>query len=366
MKQPKFYNHWVLIIVLALVSIGLVMVLSASGGMADYRYGSPAKFYLTQLLSVVLGIFSLLFFSVFDYNKLKKFIVPLLILTVLLLISVLLFGTTVSGAKRWLRFGPVGFQPSEIAKITVIIFLAWYIDRRTSKIKNFKDGLFKPFFVVGSIIFLIFLERDFGVPLLIFLLTIILLFIGGANYLYIIFAATAAVPIIIYAVIKEPYRLKRITTFLNPWADPQGAGYQLVQSLIAMGSGGLKGVGLGESKVKMLFLPDPHTDFIFPIIGEEFGFIGTMVILSLFIALFIFGIKIAVNAKNLFGTLLAFGITVMITLQALINMSVSVGVIPTKGLPLPFISFGGSSVLVMLTSVGILLNIGKQLRYEND
>ncbi|MBI5574483.1 MAG: putative lipid II flippase FtsW [Elusimicrobia bacterium] len=364
MKQPKFYNHWVLIIVLALVSIGIVMVLSASGGMADYRYGSPAKFFLKQVLWVVLGIFSLLFFSVFDYNKLKKFVVPLLIFTVLLLISVLLFGTTVSGAKRWLRFGPVGFQPSEIAKITVIIFLAWYIDRRTSKIKNFNDGLLKPFFVVGFILILIFLERDFGVPFLIFMITVFLLFVGGANYLYIIFAAAAAVPVVIYAVIKEPYRLKRITTFLNPWADPQGAGYQLVQSLIAMGSGGLFGTGLGKSIVKMLFLPDPHTDFIFPIIGEEFGFIGTMLILSLFFALFIFGIKIAVNAKNLFGQLLAFGITVMITLQALINMSVSVGVIPTKGLPLPFISFGGSSILVILTSVGILLNIGKQLKNE--
>jgi len=364
MKQPKFYNHWILIIVLALVSIGIVMVLSASGGMADYRYGSSAKFFLKQVLWVVLGIFSLLFFSVFDYNKLKKFVVPLLIFTVLLLISVLLFGTTAGGAKRWLRFGPVGFQPSEIAKITVIIFLSWYIDRRTSRIKNFKDGFFKPFFIVGIIAFLIFLERDFGVPLLIFLTTIILLFIGGANNLYIIFAAAAAVPVVIYAVIKEPYRLKRITTFLDPWADPQGAGYQLVQSLIAMGSGGLYGVGLGESKVKMLFLPAPHTDFIFPIIGEEFGFIGTMVILSLFLALFVFGIKIAVNAKNLFGTLLAFGITIMITSHALINMSVSVGVIPTKGLTLPFISFGGSSVLVMLTSVGILLNIGKQLKNE--
>ncbi|MDO8735000.1 MAG: FtsW/RodA/SpoVE family cell cycle protein, partial [Elusimicrobiota bacterium] len=272
MKQLKFYNHWVLIIVLALVSIGLVMVLSASGGMADYRYGNPVKFFLKQVLGVVLGIFSLLFFSVFDYNKLKKFVVPLLIFTGLLLISVLLFGTTVSGAKRWLRFGPVGFQPSEIAKITVIIFLSWYIDRRTSKIKNFKDGLFKPFFVVGFILILIFLERDFGVPLLIFLITIILLFIGGVRYLYIIFAGLFAVPVVIYAVIKEPYRLKRITTFLNPWADPQGAGYQLVQSLIAMGSGGLSGTGLGKSIVKMLFLPDPHTDFIFPIIGEEFGF----------------------------------------------------------------------------------------------
>ncbi|PIU83086.1 MAG: putative lipid II flippase FtsW [Elusimicrobia bacterium CG06_land_8_20_14_3_00_38_11] len=366
MRQPKFYNHWVLIIVLALVSIGLVMVLSASGGMADYRYGSPTKFYLNQAVSVIIGIFSMLFFSVFDYNKLKKFVVPLLIFTVLLLISVLFFGTIASGARRWLRFGTFGFQPSEIAKITVIIFLAWYIDKRTSKIKNFKEGLLKPLVIVGSIVFLIFLERDFGVPFLIFLLTIILLFVGGANYLYIIFASVAAVPVVVYVILKEPYRLKRITTFLNPWADPQGAGYQLVQSLIAMGSGGIFGTGLGKSVVKMLFLPDPHTDFIFPIIGEEFGFIGTMLILSLFIALFIFGIKIAVNAKDLFGQLLAFGITVMITLQALINMSVSVGVLPTKGLPLPFISFGGSSVLVMLTSVGILLNIGKQLRYEKD
>ncbi|MFH1540519.1 MAG: putative lipid II flippase FtsW [Elusimicrobiota bacterium] len=365
MNPIKLYNRGILIVVLALVSIGLVMVLSTSGVIVDYKYGNPAKFYLKQLLWVVLGMFLMRFFSVFDYNRLKKFIVPLLIFTVLSLISVLLFGTTVGGAKRWLRFGPISFQLSEIAKITVIIFLAWYIDRKTSKMKNFKDGLVKPSMVVGVILILIFLEQDFGVPFLIFLLTIILLFIGGINYFYFILAGLSVIPIIVYAIIKEPYRIKRITTFLNPWTDSQGAGYQLVQSLIAMGSGGLKGVGLGESRAKMLFLPAPHTDFIFPIIGEEFGFIGTMFILLLFFMLFVLGIKIALNSKNLFGQLLAFGITIMIILQAIFNMSMSVGILPTKGLSLPFISFGGSSIIVMLTSIGILLNIGKQSEYKN-
>ena len=362
MSQPKSYTHRVLIVVLILVSVGIVMVFSASGVMADYMYDNSTKFYFKQLYWMVIGMFSMLFFSVYDYNKLKGMVLPLLIFTIFLLVSVLLFGSTVAGAKRWLRFGPVGFQPSEFAKITVIIFLAWYIDRRASKMKSFVGGMVKPLAIVGLILFLIFLERDFGVPFLVFLVTMVLLFIGGTNYLHVAMAALASVPLIVYAIVREPYRIKRMLTFLHPWNESQGAGYQLVQSLLAMGSGGLKGVGLGESRVKMLFLPAPHTDFIFPIIGEEMGFIGTMFILLLFLLLFYYGVKIALNAKDLFGTMSAFGITTMITFQAIINMSVSIGLLPTKGLSLPFVSFGGSSIFIMLSSIGILLNIVKQIK----
>ncbi|HAM38768.1 MAG TPA: hypothetical protein DCP53_05170 [Elusimicrobia bacterium] len=176
----------------------------------------------------------------------------------------------------------------------------------------------------------------------------------------------AVIPVIIYAIIKEPYRLKRFITFLNPWADPKGSGYQLIQSLMAMGSGGFWGVGLGKSTIKMLFLPEAHTDFIFPIIGEEFGLLGTSIVLLLFLSLFYYGTKIAINSKNLFGSITAFGITLTIVLQSVINMSVSVGLIPTKGLSLPFISFGGSSILIAMASMGILINIGKQLKERNE
>lgn len=347
---------------LLLVAIGIVMIYSASGVMADYQYGSASLFFRKQIIWVLLGGFSMLVFSYMNYEKLRGFVIPLLVLTAFLLISVLIFGTTVGGAKRWLRLGPLGFQPSEAAKLVVVVYLAWYIDRRKSRMKNFKDGIVKPFVVVGIIIGLIFLEKDIGTPLLIFLITTILLFIGGIRLLHVCLAFVTAVPFIVYAILKEPYRLKRIAAFINPWADPQGSGYQLIQSMIAMGSGGIFGKGLGSSNIKMLFLPSPHTDFIFPIIGEEGGLLFTMLVLGLFILLFYYGMQVALNAKDLFGSILAFGITIMITLQALLNMSVSVGLLPTKGLPLPFISFGGSSVFMMLTGIGILLNIGKQLK----
>ena len=210
------------------------------------------------------------------------------------------------------------------------------------------------------------MESDLGVPFLIFVTTIIILFIGGARFLHISCTFIAVIPVIIYAIIKEPYRLKRFITFLNPWADPKGSGYQLIQSLMAMGSGGFWGVGLGKSTIKMLFLPEAHTDFIFPIIGEEFGLLGTSIVLLLFLSLFYYGTKIAINSKNLFGSITAFGITLTIVLQSVINMSVSVGLIPTKGLSLPFISFGGSSILIAMASMGILINIGKQLKERNE
>jgi len=359
MSKQKSYNPYILAIVLALLSIGLIMIFSASG---IYTF----QFVLKQLVWAILGIFSMLFFSKYDYEKLKTIIMPLLVFTILLLISVLVFGTVVSGAKRWLRLGPLSFQPSEIAKITVIIFLAWYIDRKASKMKNFKDGLLKPLIIIVIILLLIFLERDFGIPFLIFVITVFLLIAGGSNLLYVAYAGLASIPVMIFVIIKEPYRLRRMTTFLHPLADPQGSGWQLSQSLIALGSGGFSGVGLGQSRTKMLFLPESHTDFIFPIIGEEFGFVGTMIILLLFCALFMLGIRIALNAKNLFGSLLAFGITIMIAFQMIINIAVSIGIFPTKGLSLPFISFGGTSILVMFTGIGILLNIGKQLKNNEN
>ena len=342
------------------------MVYSSSAIMSNFKYGSSTLFILKQFIGVVLGTILFIIFSNFDYNKLRKYMIPLLIFTIVLLVMVLVFGKSVAGAKRWLKIGPLNFQPSELAKITVILYLAWYIDRRKSKIKNFKEGILKPFIVVGVILLLIFLESDLGVPFLIFVTTIIILFIGGARFLHISCTFIAVIPVIIYAIIKEPYRLKRFITFLNPWADPKGSGYQLIQSLMAMGSGGFWGVGLGKSTIKMLFLPEAHTDFIFPIIGEEFGLLGTSIVLLLFLSLFYYGTKIAINAKNLFGSITAFGITLTIVLQSVINMSVSVGLIPTKGLSLPFISFGGSSILIAMASMGILINIGKQLKERNE
>src|SRR3989339_1271617 len=271
MDRTKSFNSQIFMIMSILISIGLVMVYSSSAIMSNFKYGNSTLFLFKQLIWVLVGTVSFVIFSYYDYNKLRNYIVPILVATIFLLVLVLLFGKVVGGAKRWLRFGPLSFQPSELAKLTTILFLAWYIDRRKSKIKNFKEGLIKPFMIVGFILLLIFAEHDLGIPFLIFVTTIIILFIGGARFWHVSCAVLAIVPVVAFAIIKEPYRLKRFITFLNPWADPKGSGYQLIQSLIAMGSGGLWGVGLGKSTIKMLFLPEAHTDFIFPIIGEEFG-----------------------------------------------------------------------------------------------
>ena len=340
-------------------TFGLAMVYSASAIWADQHLGDPFYYLKRQLIWLALGWGGMFYFSRLDYNQLKEWTKWAVLLCWLMLFAVL-FASPIAGAKRWIRIGPMSLQPAEFAKLAMVVYLCDYLDRRRSKLSNAFRGLAIPLGVVGFTLFLISLEPDLGTPLLIFGVGMGILFLGGVPMRSIVSLGLAALPIVVIEILRHPYRLKRIGTFLRPWADPQGSGYQLVQSFMAVGSGGWFGKGLGQSQLKLLYLPTPHTDFIFPVICEELGLLGGLAVLALFGYFLTRGIRIARAAPNLFGTLLAFGITALLVAQALFNIAVCLGMLPTKGLPLPFFSFGGSATLVTLAGVGILLNISRQ------
>ena len=292
-------------------------------------------------------------------SLIHKIAVPLLIVSFVLLVLVFVpgIGITAGGARRWLRLWPSTFQPSELVKLAMVIFLARYLSQPDFKTDSFVSFI-KPVLIMLAFQLAIIKQPDFGAAMSLTFLTFAMLFLSGVKLRYIASLMPLAIPVII-KLAMEPYRLRRITSFLNPWADTQGTGFQLVQSFIAFGSGGLTGVGIGNSRQKLAYLPESHTDFIFSIIGEEFGFIGVLIIIALFLVLFIKGISIANRMKNRFTYYLTIGLSLMIALQALINFAVTTGMVPTKGLPLPFISYGGSSLLVNMAAIGILLRISK-------
>lgn len=351
-----------IIIVFLLVIIGLIAVYSSTSVIASIKAKYSDKgglIYLQkQLFTFAIGLFLMSLFLFFPPQKLKKIVFPLLILSFLLLILVFSpLGVSAGGARRWLKLGTSQFQPSELVKLSMVFFLAWFLSRSDYRMDKFKDFII-PIAVLCSFQLVFLKQPDFGAAITLGIITMIMLFIGGVSLRFIGLSVLCAIPAIIYLV-KEPYRLRRITSFLDPWADPQGSGFQLVQSLIALGSGGLTGQGLGEGKQKLAFLPEIHTDFIFAHIGEELGFLGALSVVILFLILFLRGMRIAQAQGDLFHFYLAFGITVMITIQALINFSVVTGLAPTKGLPLPFISYGGSSLVVNLIGIGVLLNLSR-------
>lgn len=351
------------VVTMLLVVIGIIMVYSASAIVALERYNNSLVFFQKGLAWALLGMLGLFIMLRFDYHKLQKISRLLLIISGILLILVLtgIFAEA-KGAHRWIRLGPIGVQPSEIAKICLIIYLADLIDRRQSKIKNFSKGIMPALLILGIVCLLILKEPDLGTPILLTTVGCLMLLIGGARIWHIFSLFLMVLPVVYFAIVRTPYRMQRLMVFLNPWADPQKTGYQIAQSLVALGSGGFNGVGLGNGTQKLLYLPEPYTDFIFPIIGEELGFIGTSLVVILFILFVWRAAKIAVHAPDLFGNLLASGLTFMIGLQALINIGVVTASLPTKGLPLPFLSFGGSSLVCTMLGVGILLNISKHIK----
>jgi cell division protein FtsW len=346
-------------VIFALMGIGLVTIYSSSSIYALDRFGNSTYFLVRQLIWIALGMAAAVFFMGYDHQKLKQWVPHLMVLCLICLVLVLFMGRTVGGARRWLRIGGLGFQPSELAKLTLILFTAYYCDKKRSKIGQFARGLMPILGVLGFYCGMIFLQPDLGTPVLILLTCVTMIFIGGASTRQLMSLAMPFVFLVGLAAWLEPYRRRRILAFLHPWENAQGRSYQLVQSLLALGSGGLTGVGLGESRSKLLYLPEPHTDFIFPIFAEEFGLAGSWFIIALFGLMAWAGYRIASRATNLFSTLLASGITLMILYQTIYNIAMVTGCLPTKGLPLPFISFGGSSLLVTLASMGILLNISK-------
>ena len=349
---------------MALMSIGVVMVYSASAIYAEKNIGSPLYFLQRQFFWAVVSIFAMGAMSRFDYNRLREYVLPIFAVTCATLVAALFF-PPVAGARRWIRFGPVGLQPAEFAKLASVLFLAAYLDKKHSKLGSFLQGIVVPLAVVGVLLLLIGLEPDLGTPFLMFVVAILILFVAGARWRSIAGALALAVPVVAVELWRKPYRRARLLSFLTPFENIKGAGYQLSQSILAVGSGGWTGKGIGASKLKLMYLPKPHTDFIFPVICEELGLIGAAVVLGLFATILIRGIRIARAAPNLFGTLLAAGISFSIALQAFFNVAMSIGLLPTKGIPLPFISYGGSSLLSTMLGVGVLLNISRQTRAES-
>jgi cell division protein FtsW len=344
---------------LLLVGLGLVMVFSASGVLATDKYHDPAYFLKKQFIYAVLGVSLMLFVRRVPYHAYNRLVYIILCVSIVLLILVLIpgIGVRIRSASRWIRFGPLVIQPSEFAKLAIIIFLAYSMARKQEKIRYFSIGFLPHLVVAGIFIVLIEKEPDFGTALALAGITFLMLFVGGTRLTHIFLVVLAASPLVVYVILKNKMRLERVTTFIDPWKYAQESGYQLVHSLYAIGSGGFWGLGIGKSREKLFYLPDSHTDFIFSILAEELGFLGIIVVLSLFAVLVIRGLIISLRAQDTFGSYLAMGLTTLIGLQAAINLAVVSGLMPTKGLSLPFLSYGGSSMLVNMIAVGILLNI---------
>ena len=346
------------IAVYALVSLGIVMTYSASAVYADQLFKSPTYFLKRQLLYAVIGTFFLFFVAGLDPYLWKEHAREIVFFSMALLVLVLVphIGHQAGGARRWIRLGPLNFQPAEISKVAVCLYLADYLSRR---IKGIQRGefvvLLPPVLILGLTCGLILLEPDLGSSVFIFLVAAILFFLAGIRLRYVFAASLSFVPVVCFLVIKAPYRLSRVTAYLNPWNDPQGSGFQIIQSLLAFGMGGVKGVGLGESTQKLFYLPQSYNDFIFSIIGEELGLVGTLTILILYGVILWAGLGIARQARGSYEKLFVMSLVLLIALQAAINMLVATGLIPTKGLPLPFVSYGGSALVFNLFAVGLIL-----------
>ena len=363
MNRETPYDRGLIMTVLALLGFGLIMVFSASTVVSAELYGSQTSIFTRQLLFVLIGLVGLMVSMNIDYHFYQKgaVIYSLLLLSLALLLY-LLVAPESGGVQRWIRLGPANFQPSELAKLAVILLTSFYLVTRKEEFHSFRRGLLPYLAVVGAIVLLVLLEPDLGTAASIALTALFLLFLGGLRYRYLLGRVLAAVPVLYFLVVRVPYRLDRFLAFLYPDRDPYGMGYQIRQSLIAVGSGGWSGLGYAQGKQKLSFLPEPHTDFIFAVVGEELGLLGCCTVVVLFGLFFWRAARISVRADSPFGTYLGLGIACMVILQAFVNMSMVVSLLPTKGLPLPFVSVGGSSMIMTMTAVGILLNISSHAR----
>ncbi len=348
--------------VLGMILLGIIFVMSASFYAAKTYEVSPYYFFIRQAVWALPTMGALIFFMMFDYTRLKDFVKPIVIITILLLAAVFIpgIGKYSGGARRWIDFRLFLFNPSELAKISVIIYLSYILAKKQSKLEDFTFGILPPLLLVAVIFFIILMQSGFSTAVLLLLVAMIMFFIGGASVKHLLSILLLSVPVMVMFIVRVAYRLDRIFAYLNPWDDPSGKGYHIIQSQQAFVNGGLLGLGLGNSVQKIKKLPTPHTDFIFSIIAEETGILGAVILMSAFFLFFIRGMMIAVNCKDKFGQLLAFGIVSLITLHAILNMAIATGIIPTTGVSLPFISYGGSSMLMMAVGVGILLNISAQ------
>ncbi len=373
-KVSKFVNNQfdfiLCITVILLLALGIIMVLSASAPSALSTTGNSYTYVKKQLIFAIAGIFVMLFLSKVDYRFYKKYYWQIYFISWIILLLVLVpgLGYSVKGATRWIKIGGFQFQPSELTKIGLIIFFAGYLSDHKDELYDLKKGFIKPIcFLIPPIGILFFVQNHLSVSLVICIITIVMMFIAGCRLKHFAVVGIVGISLIIgifgfmqiSGAGEGSFRLDRISTYFDPWADAQGTGYQTVQSLYAIGSGGMFGLGLGNSKQKYLYIPEPHNDFIFSILAEELGFAGCIIVIILF-AIFIWrGILIAMRATDMYGTLVAVGITTLVAVQAIINIAVVTATVPTTGMSLPFFSYGGTALLLLLANVGILLNISR-------
>jgi len=352
-------DRFLILSALALLVMGMVMVYSTSDIVAMNRFGDEFFFMKKHVTYALIGFMAFLAASRIPYTMYRRLVYPILILSAILLVLIYVpgIGLKAGGARRWIHLGPVAFQPSEPAKLAVVVFLAYSLSAKTERIKDFYFGFLPNIIIPGVIILLILREPDLGTSLTLGSLVLIMCFAGGVRLKYLAGLLVPLVPLVYIVITRYAYMLKRIFIFMDPWKDAQGAGFQMVQSFIAFGSGGVTGVGLGEGMQKLFYLPEAHTDFILSVIGEELGLVGVGLVIAFYIIFLISGIKITLKAKDLFGAYLALGLTVMVVMQAAVNMAVVMGLLPPKGLTLPFVSYGGTSLIINMAAVGILLNI---------
>jgi len=358
--QPLNYDVKLLFPVLFLVGIGIVIVFSASSALALKKFGTVYYFLKKQALFALLGVVALVICRHFPYRFLRYLAYPLLILALVFLAAIQIpeFGYSAGGAIRWFRIKSFSFQPSEFARFAMIIYLAYSMSRKMDKIKDFYVGFLPHVLVFGMFAALIIIQPDFGSVVILGAVFWIMLFAGGVRISHLMASLFLIIPIAYYLMVNAEYRVKRIMSFLNPWQYPADEGYQIVHSLMAFGTGGIWGTGIGKGYQKLFYLPEPHTDFIFSVIGEELGLLGVLTILGLYVLIFWRGISIARNSRDSFGSFVAIGLTTAIGLQVCVNTGVTLGLLPTKGLALPFLSYGGTSLLINMASIGILMNIG--------
>ena len=359
MEHKNGCDMVLLFLSLALIGIGLVMLYSSSSIMAQERFGDSMYFVKRQIVFALLGLAVLIVSKNLPYVFYRRLVYVILGVTLLSLIFVLLphVGHRVGGARRWLRFGPISIQPAEFAKLALIIYISYSAAKKKERLRELSVGYIPHLVVSAVFIGLVMMQPDLGTAITFAVLTFLLLFVAGVRLRYLLATGLALAPLLALAIAQKGYRWERFLAFLNPWRDPSDTSFQLLHSLLALGSGGPLGVGLGSGQQKLFYLPEPHTDFILAVIGEETGFLGVSIVLLLYALLIYKGVKIALRAPERFGTYLAFGLTMAVGLQAFINCAVVMGLLPTKGLPLPFISYGGSSLLANLLAIGILLNI---------
>ena len=355
-------DPWLWLPAMALLMLGCLMVLNTTYFMSQQKTGDAFHLFKLHLLHLGVGLTMLIALSQFSLRGLRRLVFPLLIVSVAMLVMLYVpgLGMVRGGARRWLRLGPYVCEPVEFVKLAVVFFLAEFLSRRHERMRLFEHGPLPAFLIIAPIAFMILKQPDLGNTVMIALVLFVMLYAAGAQVKHLSWAGGAALCLLVLQTMAKSYRMRRVTAFLHPWETAQGAGFQLIQSFIALGAGGGWGVGLGEGRQKMYYLPQAHTDFIFAVVGEEFGIFGGVVVVALFCMILFRGMKIAHDEPDNFASLLAVGLTASLSFQALINMAVVIGLIPTKGLPLPFLSYGGTAIMMSMAALGALLALGRR------